>query len=233
MAARHRKGVTAGQFLQLINHKPGNVGSSCFSIRHRKSIRGDVFLDFEGTFDPVDRSIFLNTLAHQGMPRKFMNIVRSLYSDFRNLSNKSWFYGSEASVLDTDAMLSMMMGKAYVKEALFIQYRVLGSMVNDLVVGMVVRDLSLAIRVQGLSTKTDTAVRQAFHSATGYVCLTSTNKQKCVKACPLAPKADILATFNFRTLSEAGQQAAVADPTPVFRLLTGTLRHRENGEDDF
>ena len=39
-----------------------------------------VFLDFQGAFDSVDRSVLLDTLAHQGMPRKFVNIISSLYS---------------------------------------------------------------------------------------------------------------------------------------------------------
>ena len=39
-----------------------------------------VFLDFKGAFDSVDRSVLLNILAQQGMPQKFVNIIRSLYS---------------------------------------------------------------------------------------------------------------------------------------------------------
>jgi hypothetical protein len=39
-----------------------------------------VFLDFKGAFDSVDRSVLLSTLVHQGMPLKFVNIIRSLYS---------------------------------------------------------------------------------------------------------------------------------------------------------
>ncbi|GAA52804.1 ATP-dependent metalloprotease, partial [Clonorchis sinensis] len=39
-----------------------------------------VFLDFQGAFDSFDRSVLLDTLAHQGMPRKFVNTLRSLYS---------------------------------------------------------------------------------------------------------------------------------------------------------
>ncbi|KER29984.1 hypothetical protein T265_03467 [Opisthorchis viverrini] len=39
-----------------------------------------VFLDSRGAFDSVDRFVLLETLAHQGMPRKFVNIIRSLYS---------------------------------------------------------------------------------------------------------------------------------------------------------
>ena len=39
-----------------------------------------VFLDFKGAFDSVDRSVLLNILAQQGMPQKFVHIIRSLYS---------------------------------------------------------------------------------------------------------------------------------------------------------
>ncbi|KER23874.1 hypothetical protein T265_08339 [Opisthorchis viverrini] len=39
-----------------------------------------VFLDIQGAFDSVDRSVLLHTLAHRGMPRKFVNITDSLYS---------------------------------------------------------------------------------------------------------------------------------------------------------
>ncbi|KER23409.1 hypothetical protein T265_08684 [Opisthorchis viverrini] len=39
-----------------------------------------ISLDFRDAFDSVDRSVLLETLAHQGMPRKFVNIIRSLYS---------------------------------------------------------------------------------------------------------------------------------------------------------
>jgi len=42
-----------------------------------------VFLDFKGAFDSVDRSVLLNTLVQQGMPLKFVNIIRSLYSQTR------------------------------------------------------------------------------------------------------------------------------------------------------
>ena len=38
-----------------------------------------VFLDFKGAFDSVD-SVLLNILARQGMPRKFVESIRSLYS---------------------------------------------------------------------------------------------------------------------------------------------------------
>ncbi|KER32506.1 hypothetical protein T265_01386 [Opisthorchis viverrini] len=37
-----------------------------------------VFLDFQGAFDSVDRSVLLTTLARQGMPQKFVNIILSL-----------------------------------------------------------------------------------------------------------------------------------------------------------
>ncbi|KER31724.1 hypothetical protein T265_02092 [Opisthorchis viverrini] len=49
-----------------------------------------VFLDFRGAFDSVDRSVLIETLAHQGMPQKFVNIIRSLYSQTsgRVLDNK-------------------------------------------------------------------------------------------------------------------------------------------------
>jgi hypothetical protein len=39
-----------------------------------------VFLDFKSAFDSVDRSVLLKTLAQMGMPMKFVNIIRSLYS---------------------------------------------------------------------------------------------------------------------------------------------------------
>jgi hypothetical protein len=39
-----------------------------------------VFLDFKGAFDSVDRSVLLKTLARQGMPQRFVNIIGSLYS---------------------------------------------------------------------------------------------------------------------------------------------------------
>ncbi|KER26552.1 hypothetical protein T265_06196 [Opisthorchis viverrini] len=39
-----------------------------------------LFLDFQGASDSVDRSVLFEMLAHQGMPRKFVNIMRSLYS---------------------------------------------------------------------------------------------------------------------------------------------------------
>jgi hypothetical protein len=42
-----------------------------------------VFLDFKGAFDSVDRSVLLNTLVQHGMPQKFVNIIRSLYSQTR------------------------------------------------------------------------------------------------------------------------------------------------------
>ena len=39
-----------------------------------------VFLDFNEAIDSVDRSVLLNILARQGMPRKFVKIIGSLYS---------------------------------------------------------------------------------------------------------------------------------------------------------
>ena len=39
-----------------------------------------MFLDFKGAFDSVHRFVLLNILARQGMPRKFVKIIRSLYS---------------------------------------------------------------------------------------------------------------------------------------------------------
>ncbi|KER20289.1 hypothetical protein T265_15354, partial [Opisthorchis viverrini] len=39
-----------------------------------------VFLDYRGAIDSVDRSVLLDTLAHQGILRKFVNILGSLYS---------------------------------------------------------------------------------------------------------------------------------------------------------
>ncbi|KER20357.1 hypothetical protein T265_11075 [Opisthorchis viverrini] len=39
-----------------------------------------IFPDFRGALDSVDRSVLLETLARQGMPQKFVNIIRSLYS---------------------------------------------------------------------------------------------------------------------------------------------------------
>ena len=39
-----------------------------------------VFLDLKAAFDSVDRSALLNTLIQQGMPLKFVNIIRALYS---------------------------------------------------------------------------------------------------------------------------------------------------------
>ena len=38
-----------------------------------------VFLDLKAAFDSVDRSVLLSTLVSQGMPLKFVNIIRSLY----------------------------------------------------------------------------------------------------------------------------------------------------------
>ena len=39
-----------------------------------------VFLDFKGAFDSVDRIALLNVLGQQGIPLKFVKIIRSLYS---------------------------------------------------------------------------------------------------------------------------------------------------------
>ena len=43
-----------------------------------------VFLDFKGAFDSVDRIALLNVLAQQGISLKFVNIIRSLYSQTRS-----------------------------------------------------------------------------------------------------------------------------------------------------
>ena len=40
-----------------------------------------VFLDLKAAFDSVDRSALLTTLVQQGMPLKFVNIIRALYSE--------------------------------------------------------------------------------------------------------------------------------------------------------
>ena len=39
-----------------------------------------MFLDFKGAFYFLDRSMLLNIIARQGMPQKFVEIIRSLYS---------------------------------------------------------------------------------------------------------------------------------------------------------
>ena len=39
-----------------------------------------VFLDLKAAFDSVDRSALMSTLVQQGMPVKFVNIIRALYS---------------------------------------------------------------------------------------------------------------------------------------------------------
>ena len=39
-----------------------------------------VFLDLKAAFDSVDRSVLLSTLISQGMPPKFVNVIRSLDS---------------------------------------------------------------------------------------------------------------------------------------------------------
>ena len=39
-----------------------------------------VFLDFRGAFDSVDRTALFKTLLHHGVPTKYVNLIRSIYS---------------------------------------------------------------------------------------------------------------------------------------------------------
>ena len=39
-----------------------------------------IFLDFKGAFDSVDRKVLFNVLVQHGVPMKFVNIIRSMYS---------------------------------------------------------------------------------------------------------------------------------------------------------
>ena len=58
-----------------------------FSLRqileHRHAYRQPtiaVFLDFRGAFDSVDRSSLFEILHRRGMPQKFVNIIKAMYS---------------------------------------------------------------------------------------------------------------------------------------------------------
>jgi trehalose-6-phosphate synthase len=41
------------------------------------------FVDFEKTFDNLDREVLWNLMAHYGIPQKFINIIRNSYNNMQ------------------------------------------------------------------------------------------------------------------------------------------------------
>ena len=41
------------------------------------------FVDFEKTFDSLDREVLWNLMAHYGIPQKFINIIRNSYNNMQ------------------------------------------------------------------------------------------------------------------------------------------------------
>ena len=57
-----------------------------------------IFLDLKGIFDSVDRAALFGTLHRKGMPQKFVNLLRSLYS---HTSGRVRVYGELSGRFET------------------------------------------------------------------------------------------------------------------------------------
>jgi hypothetical protein len=59
-----------------------------------------VFFKFKGAFDSVDRAVLLDTLVRKGMPAKYVNIIRALYS---HTSGQVRVYGELSTTFSTES----------------------------------------------------------------------------------------------------------------------------------